>query len=267
MTMNQGDTKRTREQEPPMGEPNFNVEADISRLKRSSYIIAASLIVLLIAFLGFVALSLMGHFAATSAPNPPQVAQVVYPIDDNLQVYTEAAKQAEVLLTLKKTDKLYQLERTAGMTKVAKGEIIGWVENEKIKTKLELAGVLDPRRGRVRLNMNLTPSWNKKDLMVDGKITNNSGFPLENLNFTVYFLSATMEVLFTQTKAVYEQKEMAPEEASSFNMMGINLMGKVSYVAYEIDDVDPILPPEPEPTPVPEGEEGVEPDETKPAGK
>jgi hypothetical protein len=96
--------------------------------------------------------------------------------------------------------------------------------------------------------------WDQKNLFVYGKVVNKSEIPIRNIHFTAYFLDNAMQILFSDSKAIFSDKEMAKGQDANFMIEGADLLNKVACVAYEIENVEPVSAPEPSPAPAQPGE-------------
>jgi len=218
---------------------DFDLEADISRLKKSSYVLIVVLVVLLIAFFILMVLSLSGTFELQNEGNLPTILKVVYPVSDGIAVSKDPSSESDAIGTLKLTDRVFEVKRIPGYVKVEwndkVSEKVGWVENSKVKSAQEK---IAQSAGMTSAPLDFVNKieYYQKDILVSGKLVNNSEPPIDikNIHLEVTFLAASKEVLDTEDIMLSTNYILKKGGAVPFNIVGQGLFGRVAFVTFEI---------------------------------
>ena len=229
-------------------EEEFDIEADLTRLKRSSTALAVVLVGLVLAFLIVLVLNLGGYFRMESIPTPPpEVVDFVYPKVDKAALYSEASLLSNPIALVSSGDQLIETKRVPGFVRVEgkdqKGG--GWVEAENVETKAQTLATQKGLTGDP-FELNLVVSIDKKDILLNGKITNKSNAPLKNILIQTYFLGPKkVDTVSTEKMTLYADKELQPGETGNFKMIGKDMLGKAPFLAYSVESFDAPPPPPP----------------------
>jgi hypothetical protein len=233
---------------------DFDIEADINRLKRSSYVLIFLLVVLVAAFFILMILSLSGSFEGWNTTNVPAVVKVVTSIKDNLPVYREPGIEGGIIGQVDTTDRLYEIKRVPGFVRVEWGSNrSGWVEAMNIKSKAENLAVfwnLTPPALDVVLKIEIY----QQDILIAGQVLNKAERGIRNVSLTIYFLDAKRQAIGSEQVSVGTQAEIPTGGSVPFNVVGKGLVNRCSYVAWEVMDFESTHL---EPTPPPEGDQAA----------
>jgi hypothetical protein len=212
----------------------FDLDKDLSRLKKSSYVLIAALIILVAAFCVLMIFSLSRTFTLEQSSDVPTILQFVYPVNDNVVATKEPVTETDTVATLKKADRLLEVKRIPGYVRVEwNTSHAGWVESGKLTTRLEMAAE-GAGLGRAPLEILISPELFQKDVLVSGKVVNAADRALKNLQLIVYFLNAHHEVIGSEQTVLATRDDLPPGGATPFNIVGHGMMGRASFVAYEI---------------------------------
>jgi hypothetical protein len=107
------------------------------------------------------------------------------------------------------------------------------VDAAKVKTRLESAAAAAGLTG-APLEVVMNIEIYQKDILISGKVVNNSDKALRNVHLMVSFLDINRLTINTESTTLATREDLAPVSAVPFNLVGRNLLGRTSYVAWEI---------------------------------
>ncbi len=217
---------------------DYDIDADIKRLKRSSYVLIILLVVLVVAFFILMILSLSGSFESWNTTNVPAIVKVVKPSKETVTVYREPGMEAGVIGQVLISDRLYEVKRVPGFVRVEWGNNrSGWVEASSVKSKAEDLSTFWNLTAPA-LDVVLKIEIYQQDILIAGQVLNKAERPIRNVSLTIYFLDAKRQAIGTELVNVATQGEMAPGASVPFNVVGKGLVNRCSYVAWELMDFE-----------------------------
>jgi hypothetical protein len=212
---------------------DFDLDADLARLKKSSYVLIAALIILVVAFFILMILSLSGSFALQQSTDAPAVLNFVYPVSDGVAATKEPTAETDIIVKLNKKDRLFEVKRIPGYVRVEWDSHAGWVESAKVRSRLEDAAVGAGLTG-TPLDVVVKVELFQKDVLVSGKVVNNADRELKNINMIVNFLDEKRDIIATEQTTIATGEAIKPGDSAAFHVIGHGLLGAAKFVAYEI---------------------------------
>jgi hypothetical protein len=245
----------------------IDVERDIARLERSGHWLAIFWIVLLFALLGVAAVTLFDYFQIQQETTLPSVVRAVYPATDNVPVYSEPTPLAPAVDLLKPGLRVFEVQKVPGFAKVewvdakARDYRSGWVESGSVKPMIDIIALADDVSARARLTLKVEMDWQDKDLLLNGEVYNGSEFAVRDIRVDGQFLDDRGAVAASDSAVLHAEVDLPAGESAEFTLRAAGVLEKITMVAYEIYDFEPLAPPEP-----PAPEEGT-PGEGAPEGE
>jgi hypothetical protein len=139
----------------------------------------------------------------------------------------------EPIATLKMSDRVFEIKRIPGWVRVEWEDRSGWVESERVKSRLESATAAAGLSGS-----SLEVVWEfeayQKDILISGKIVNRSDKALKNIHLVVSLLDSRREPVTVEQETLSTQTPLMPGAADPFNLAGRGVLGRASFIVYEV---------------------------------
>jgi len=229
---------------------NFDIDADIARLKKSSYILVVVLIVLVTVFFILMLLNLTGYFEIQETVDLPSVLKPVYVLPDKVPVYRQPTPDEEAFSVVTKNDPVFEVQRVPGFVLVEWSGHSGWVVSSQIRSKLENLAASKGLTGNL-LSVVLEVDFSRRDVLFSGKVVNKSNYAMKNIRLVTNFLDNKRNPILTKETILNAHSELGPGDETSFHITGKGLLGKTLYVSYEIVNFELPNPPMPPPVATP----------------
>jgi hypothetical protein len=217
----------------------FDIDADIKRLKTSSRFLAVTLVLLAVAFLILLVLSLGGYFEIQQNVADIKIVNKLYPTMENLPVFKDPTEIADKVGNVGKSDTLYELQRLPGFVKIQTAALKGWVLLSNVKTKLEIKASdkgFENKSTTLEIGVNITSS--KKDVVVNGKVINHLDAKIKNVRVVIDLLNDEMQTIYSQVTNLAPKENLGKGDFAPFAVVGQNYLDRTRFVACEVEDFD-----------------------------
>ncbi len=236
--------KIDRNRQAPLNQ-DFDIDADISRLKRSSYVLIVLLVVLVAAFFILMILSLSGSFESWNATNVPAIAEIASPAKDDVVVYREPSIEGARVGLLKLDDRLYLFRRAQGFARVEWGVgRTGWVEVANVRSKEDSLAAFWALASPA-VDVVLKVDVYQQDILIEGQVVNKAERPIRKVTLTVAYLDAKRQKISEETITVGTQQDIPVGGSMPFKMIAKGLVNRCALIVWEISDFESDHPPPP----------------------
>jgi len=230
--------KPVEPKKPTQEEIDFDIEADLRKLKRSSNLLAILFVALILAFIGLMGLIFTDFFVLQSTVPEPKMVEVSYPTVNNLPIYMDPSQLSEKVGYLKTYDRVFEFTKIPGFLKVRKGSVTGYVESVKMQTRMQALTIkknlaeLNP----LRLFVETKQDIKNYDLIVSGKVFNNIDIPVKDVEINIFFLNDNNDILYKYTTKIATDTQIKKGANEEFETVGRGLLGKATHLCAEIEN-------------------------------